>query len=121
ALGIVFLVDPESGCFAGLVTDGDIRRGLLQGLGLNSPISMVRRPEPKVGRIGMKADEIARLFSEPVRVVPLLDDEGRVADLAVFDLRIHLPVAEPQLGEKELQYVSECVLTGWVSSAGQFI
>lgn len=121
AMGIVFLVEQATGRFTGLATDGDIRRGLLQGLGLNSPISKVMRPEPKVGRIGMNTDEVARLFSAPVRVVPLLDDEARVADLAVFDLRIHLPVAEPQLGEKELQYVSECVLTGWVSSAGQFI
>ncbi len=32
-----------------------------------------------------------------------------------------IPVNEPVLGEKELEYVSECVRTGWVSSAGRFI
>lgn len=32
-----------------------------------------------------------------------------------------IPVSEPVLGEKELEYVSECVRTGWVSSAGRFI
>ena len=32
-----------------------------------------------------------------------------------------IPVNEPQLGPRELELVSECVRTGWVSSAGRFI
>jgi perosamine synthetase len=32
-----------------------------------------------------------------------------------------IPVNEPVLSERELEYVSECVRTGWVSSAGRFI
>src|SRR2546426_7136321 len=32
-----------------------------------------------------------------------------------------IPVNEPWLGEREAEYVSECVRTGWISSAGRFI
>lgn len=32
-----------------------------------------------------------------------------------------IPVNEPLLGGRELEYVTECVRTGWVSSAGRFI
>ena len=32
-----------------------------------------------------------------------------------------IPVNEPLLGDQELEYVSECIRTGWVSSAGRFI
>src|ERR1041384_6555241 len=32
-----------------------------------------------------------------------------------------IAVSEPCLGTRELEYVSECVRTGWVSSAGKFI
>ena len=32
-----------------------------------------------------------------------------------------IPVNEPRLGERELEYISECVGTGWISSAGRFI
>ncbi|HEX8145321.1 MAG TPA: DegT/DnrJ/EryC1/StrS family aminotransferase [Pyrinomonadaceae bacterium] len=32
-----------------------------------------------------------------------------------------IPVNEPLLNGRELEYVSECVRTGWVSSAGKFI
>jgi perosamine synthetase len=32
-----------------------------------------------------------------------------------------IPVNEPLLGERELDYVTECVRTGWISSAGHYI
>ena len=32
-----------------------------------------------------------------------------------------IPVNEPLLDRRELEYVSECVQTGWISSAGKFI
>ncbi len=32
-----------------------------------------------------------------------------------------IPVNEPWLGERELEYVTECVRSGWISSAGRFI
>jgi perosamine synthetase len=121
ALGLAVLVEPDTGVFAGLVTDGDIRRALLRGSGLDTPVADTPRPEPKVARVGMSMDAIAALFSGPVRVVPLLDEADRVTDLAVFDTRARLPVAAPSLGERELLYVAECVLTGWVSSGGAFV
>ena len=32
-----------------------------------------------------------------------------------------IPVNEPRIGEQELAYVTECLRTGWISSAGRFI
>ena len=32
-----------------------------------------------------------------------------------------IPVNEPKLGPRELEYVTECIQTGWISSAGRFI
>jgi perosamine synthetase len=121
ALGMALLIEPDTKRFIGLVTDGDIRRALLKGYGLESPVANVPRPEPKTARLGMSQEQITALFSDPVRVVPLLNDKDQVVDLALFDRRVHLPVAEPSLGEKELLYVTECVLTGWISSAGKFV
>ena len=121
ALGAALLIDPESERFVGMVTDGDIRRALLKGLGLESPVTEVQRPKTKTGHISMSPDQISVIFSEPVRIIPILNDEGKVVDLSVYDRRSRLPVAEPFFGENELRYVSECVLTGWVSSAGKFV
>ena len=121
ALGVALLVDPLTDRFTGLVTDGDIRRALLNGLGLESPVSHVSRPNPITANKGMSVDEISDLLSEPIRIIPVLDDNEKIVDLAIFDKRAYFPVAEPQFGDAELKYVSECVLTGWVSSAGQFV
>src|SRR5262245_26045369 len=32
-----------------------------------------------------------------------------------------IPIAEPLLGEKEIQYVNEALRSGWISSRGKFI
>jgi perosamine synthetase len=32
-----------------------------------------------------------------------------------------IPVNEPKLGARELEYVTECIQTGWISSSGKFI
>src|ERR1041384_2355218 len=32
-----------------------------------------------------------------------------------------IPVNEPLLGQREQEYIIECVRTGWISSAGRFI
>ncbi len=121
ALGMALLVDEQTGAFAGLMTDGDVRRALLAGMGLESSVEGIQRKSPFVAKAGTPLSEIAGMFSEKVRVVPLLDDQGKVADLAILDRRMRLPVAEPTLGERELEYVTECILTGWISSAGRFV
>lgn len=120
-LGLALLIEPGTKRFMGLVTDGDIRRALLSGYGFGSLVSTVPRPEPTIARVGAPYDQVAAILSESVRVVPMLNDNGQVADLTVLDRRVRLPVTEPYLGEKELLYVTECVLSGWVSSAGKFV
>lgn len=121
ALGVALFVEPGSEKLVGLVTDGDVRRALLKGLGLESPVSRIDHPETITATVDMGMDEISAMFSEPIRIVPVLNDDGKVIDLAIFDTRVYLPVAEPKFGDVELRYVSECVLTGWVSSAGKFV
>lgn len=120
-LGVAFLIEPESKRFVGLVTDGDIRRALLNGFGLESPVTAVPRAKPKTARAGVDIKEIESLFSERIRIVPLLNELDQVVDIAVFDRRIYMPVVEPWFDTNELLYVTECVLTGWVSSAGKFV
>lgn len=120
-LGVALIVEPGSKKFIGLITDGDVRRALLKGLGLEASASKIDHPETITATVDMSMDEISTMFSEPIRVVPVLDNNRRVIDLAIFDTRVYFPVAEPKFGDAELRYVSECILTGWVSSAGKFV
>jgi len=121
SLGLAVLAEPQTGRFAGLVTDGDLRRALLSGLGLETRLDQVPRPQPITAPAATTAEQLAGMFNEKIRVIPLLNEAGQVVDLAVLDRRAHLPVAAPALTEKELLYVTECILTGWISSAGKFV
>ena len=121
ALGVALVANPVDGRFAGLVTDGDIRRALLEGIGLDAPLSRINRPKTITVSTATPRPEIVILFSEAVRVIPVLDEAGRVVDLALFDRRTHLPISQPMLGERELAYVTECVMSGWISSSGRFV
>jgi perosamine synthetase len=120
ALGVAILND-ENGRFLGLVTDGDIRRTLLGGKGLETPILEIANLHPLSARVGDAPAKVATMLSERSRFIPVLDEADRVVDLAYFDKRSHLPMADPTFGEKELSYVTECILSGWISSAGKFV
>ena len=119
-LGIVFVVNSTQ-ALVGVATGGDIRQGLLRGATVQSPITEVMNRDFVSATAGMQSADILATMSEKISHVPLLDEEGRLVDYASF-VHIHrLPVAEPLLGGNELRYVTECILTNWVSSAGSFV
>jgi len=121
ALGLALLVEPDTAIFKGILTDGDVRRALILGLDLDSAVSNITRPKSITASIDTSSEQLSNLFGEAVHIIPLLDADNRVVDLALFDTRIYLPVSEPNLSGNELKYVSECILTGWVSSAGKYV
>ena len=46
ALGMALLLDERTGGVARPITDGDVRRALLAGLGLESPVRGIQRKSP---------------------------------------------------------------------------
>jgi len=121
AIGTALIVDDQTKSFLGLLTDGDIRRAILRGGDLDTKIEFIKRPISTTATVGMKTEEISKMFGEHVRVIPILDSERKIVDIAIYDLRVHLPVAEPSLGDKELEYVSDCIISNWVSSTGKYV
>lgn len=86
-MGIALLVD-EKRHLINTITDGDIRRAILKKIPLGGKISqilessLVRGPGITVAQTGTSYDEILRIMKEKVlRHIPLLDEEGRVAEL----------------------------------------
>jgi dTDP-glucose pyrophosphorylase/CBS domain-containing protein len=91
AKGIALVVD-EARRLTGTITDGDIRRAILDGIDLGSPAQQLldRRsstpyPEPITAPDGTPDAGLVQLMNlHAIRQVPLLDDEGRVVDLALL-------------------------------------
>jgi dTDP-glucose pyrophosphorylase len=82
----VALVGDDAGKLVGVVTDGDIRRAILRGVTLDTPTSAVMNPHPKTLRAGASREVVlAFMRLHVVRQVPLLDEQGRIVELALLD------------------------------------
>lgn len=96
AEGIALVVD-ESGRLLDTITDGDLRRAILAGTDLQQPVSSLhaRRKQPPVtAPLGTPRAELLRLMNQRhIRHVPLVDADGRVADLVVLDELTSTPEA----------------------------
>jgi dTDP-glucose pyrophosphorylase/CBS domain-containing protein len=97
--GIVLVVDQE-GRLKGTITDGDVRRAILAGLGLEAPVGQLLAAKsgsfyasPVTAPLGSERAHLLNLMRQhSILQVPLLDGQGRVAGLvAMADL---LPQAE---------------------------
>lgn len=90
--GIVLITDQERRLL-GTITDGDIRRAILAGQGLDAPVSelLARKvsspyPQPVTAPVGTERAVLLQLMQEcDVRQVPLLDADDRVAGLITLD------------------------------------
>lgn len=85
-VGIALVVDADRRLLA-TVTDGDLRRAVLAGDDLSAPIGMLveGRSAPLTASAGTGSDELLALMeTAAVRHVPLLDDDGRIVDVALL-------------------------------------
>jgi dTDP-glucose pyrophosphorylase/CBS domain-containing protein len=85
ALQIALVVSPD-GVLLGTLTDGDIRRGLLRGLDLNSSIDTIINREPLVVPPQLSRDTVLQLMqANKVRQLPVVDENRRVMGLHLWD------------------------------------
>jgi len=85
ALQIVMVVDAGD-VLIGTLTDGDIRRGLLRGLDMQSPVNSIIHREPLVVPPHMERDLVLQLMqANKVRQLPVVDGQRRVVGLHVWD------------------------------------
>lgn len=85
ALQIVIVVG-DSGELAGTITDGDIRRGLLRGLTVDSGIDTIIFREPLVVPPGMRGETVAQLMlANRIHQIPIVDENRHVVGLHQWD------------------------------------
>lgn len=86
--GIIFVTAGE-GQIIGLATDGDIRRALLEGKTLASPIIDSANPEFVWADAATKREVLLKQLDHCIRVIPLLDEHRRLTSIVS---RNHLPL-----------------------------
>lgn len=79
---ICVIVDPE-GRVIGTVTEGDIRRGLLKGAGIDTPVREIMNAEPAIAPLSTPREALERVRrGRNIVHIPLVDEGGRFAGLA---------------------------------------
>ncbi len=95
--GIALLVD-QNGRLIGTITDGDVRRAMLAGIGLDTAVSVLleRKQQPVTALIGTSSETLLQLMREhTIYQIPLLDPAGCVVGLVT--LGELLPPSRPPL------------------------
>jgi len=118
--GVLFCVD-QDGVMRGMLTDGDIRRALLNGASLTSKIDVYMNKDFVKGSANAtQADNLA-LLGQVIKHVPLLNENGQPVDMISWVDFLQLPLATPSLAGNEMKYVVDCIDSTWVSSQGPYI
>lgn len=118
--GISFIVD-DSNKLCGVVTDGDVRRWLLGGYQLDSKLTDIELDEFVYATVSDSVEDIIALTTDRIRIIPIVNKNFEIVDYFQHDKRIYLPVAAPDLGGNELKYVTDSILSTWISSTGKYI
>lgn len=85
ALQILLVVDSDNKLI-GTITDGDIRRGLLHGLGLSDIVESIVFKAPTVGySTESNKNIIKKALSKKLYQIPIVDDENHVIGLKKID------------------------------------
>ncbi|SNX72886.1 CBS domain protein [Bacillus oleivorans] len=76
------IVIDENFKLLGTVTDGDVRRGILKGIPLEEPVTLIMNKTPIVIQKDRSRKELRRLFVEKkLRHIPVVNQNGQVIDI----------------------------------------
>lgn len=91
ALRVALVVDSNQH-LVGVVTDGDIRRGLLKNLSLAEPVSLVMNLSPTTAKMGTRREALIDLMEKKsILSIPLLDEAGKLVGLETLHGALHRP------------------------------
>jgi dTDP-glucose pyrophosphorylase len=90
---ILFVVD-STNKLIGSLTDGDVRRGLLNDFTLDSKIDEIIQPNPKFIRKGENnIQKVIEYREENYRILPVLNDNNKVINVINFrNIKSYLPI-----------------------------
>ena len=82
------LITDSSKCVIGIVTDGDIRRKLIEGVNLSDPIKLCSNNEFVKANSDTPRELLLKQLDHKIKMIPVLDSENRLITIVTKD---HLP------------------------------
>lgn len=82
----IALVVTDSGLLEGTISDGDVRRGLLKGLTMDSPITSILHRNPLVVPPELERGLVLQLMlANKIQQIPVVNDQRKVVGLHLWD------------------------------------
>ena len=89
----IAIVIDKKGKFLGTLTDGDIRRGFLKGLGVNSSINSIYFKKPIIAKMTDTKEKLLKLaISKQIYQIPVVNNNGKVVRMHVLEVTVHTTV-----------------------------
>jgi dTDP-glucose pyrophosphorylase len=115
ALKIIVITD-EKNIFQGTISDGDIRRGLIDGLNLHSSVATIIHHDAVVVSPELDRESVVQLMiTKKVQQIPVVDDRKRVVGLHLWDEITAIPIRSNLmiimaggLGSRLRPYTNDC-------------
>jgi dTDP-glucose pyrophosphorylase len=112
---IIMVVD-QSGRLVGTISDGDVRRGLLKGLNVNSQIESIIHKNPYVVTAALSRDLVKQLMiANKIYQIPIVDHNHKVVGLHLWDelatptkLENIMVIMAGGIGSRLRPYTKEC-------------
>jgi dTDP-4-amino-4,6-dideoxygalactose transaminase len=116
---ILLLVDNE-GKLVKTLTDGDIRRFILEKGKLNAKVGDVSKNNPVVVKSDVSHTEVLKLMiKKGISQIPILDDVGRPIGIHIQkDLDKNILLSTPHMGNHEQKFVKQAFDSNWIAPTG---
>ncbi len=101
----------------GVASDGDIRRALLKGYTLSTPISKIMKKDPLFLREDVDDNKVLKIMlSRRISQIPILkkSDNTVVSIKLLSDLK-QIPLSSPDITSKEIKIIQEVLSTPYLS------
>lgn len=118
--GVVFVVD-DNDVLKGIITDGDVRRGLLNGASLSENVSKIMSKKFVYAKEGETVEALFRKFDYRIKIIPIVNDKMQIIDYSEYKTSTRLAIAQPQLNGRELDFLLDAFLSTWISSTGKYV
>lgn len=118
--GVCFVVS-KNNVLKGVLTDGDIRRAILNGYDLQTKIRQIVRKNFIYGFDSDQIDALILKCDKKIQIIPLVNSENIVVDYFEFKQAIHFPIANPTFVGNEFKYLSDAFFSTWISSSGKYL
>lgn len=120
AKGLAFVTD-NSGHLCGIVTDGDIRRIILQGKSLSVAVGNIISKDYIYAVDGDSYESMMAKMSDRVKMIPIVDKDNILINFFEYHSSVYFPVSTPNLSGNEFKYLVDAFMSTWISSRGEYI